>query len=188
MTYKSKLLFAFASFLIGTSSYAELKPTWEISGATSGSFLYQSFGNNSSNQNFFIGSRASRFFLDQLAGFADVSFNSFSSNPGATNTVFSLAVGPQYNFCADIQNSFYALAGIGVQTVSSGAASATTNAFKYLFGVGKRFELLEHVVWSPEFNLSGNGSASTTDYSGNPAITQSTLNWSVRLFQFSILF
>lgn len=169
-------------------AHAEFQPKWEFSGASSASYFNQSYDDDDSSESFEANVRASRFILDRLAVFAQPYFEHFSPKSGSSRRSFSFLVGPQYSFDADIQNAFYAFAGIGLRNFHSTELSLSTTALKYSVGLGKRFELFEHVYWSPELNFVKYGRAEGS----NPAesttlISHGSNNWVLRLFQFGIL-
>jgi hypothetical protein len=184
-----KILLLFSLIFATCAAHAsELQPRWELSGSSSVSLGKQYFGDGSNTTSLSIGTRVTQFFTQQVAEFASAGFVwSGASNSGANVTSFSLVVGPEFNFSRDTQNSFYVLAGGGLMSVNTGTPNSLTNyAFKYLVGLGRRVQIIEHVTWSPEFQLGGYTGSTATDGS-NISTLNSSVGWGFVPINFSVI-
>lgn len=142
--------------------------------------------NGSSTQTFSVGGTASRFFLPQVEGTLGVSFLNFA--PATTaSPVLLVQAGPTYNLNSDIENSFFATVQAGIMWWNFTGSTPNITVFHYLAGVGKRFQIVDHVTWSPEFSVSGNPEATSTNSNGSNTL-YSTFTWTISLFQFSVIF
>jgi hypothetical protein len=91
-------------------------------------------------------------------------------------SVWSLSVGPTYNFNADIESSFYAGAKLGVISYHFDRRNSDEDTFA-MVEFGKRFKLMENVSYSPAINVSKNLESNSADPS-----------FSLALFQLSVIF
>src|SRR5690606_23278484 len=79
----------------------------------------------------------------------------YAKASGATSgiTAIALLAGPTFNFpfTDDISDAFFLFGGAGFTYASTGSASATE--FTFGFAIGKRFEIVDHVCYRPNFGM-----------------------------------
>jgi hypothetical protein len=64
-------------------------------------------------------------------------------------SVFSIAMGPGYNFNKDIKNSFFVALNLGVITIHHSDYNSSDTSMYATFEAGKRFKILENVSYTP---------------------------------------
>jgi hypothetical protein len=99
----------------------------------------------------------------------------FSISGDSDLTLLKLMAGPILNFMPDrVEDSVYALALVGLYSLSSGPVSQSN--FAFAVGLGKRFQLFPHVSYSPELQFQ--------DVTSSPSLT----TFRITPVQFSFLF
>jgi hypothetical protein len=175
---------------MGSSAKAEeVHPSWEFSGGTGSAFTNSSISDSQSGmagqstRSFTINGEAAYFVAPQVEVGVNLTILAFNAS-ASTSSVFTAMVGPTYNFCEDVSNSFYAKAYIGLGEFYNGTLGPNFSKVSYEFAVGKRFEIIPHVTYKPEIAYIGTGSGTLVTDGDVPA----THNWAVIPFQFALLF
>lgn len=99
-----------------------------------------------------------RYLKDGFQAGGEAEINILSKEYSATNdsaTTFKLVAVGAYNFDADLKNSFYAKAGVGLYPVIDGNSYKTQ--FGFFLGGGKRFSWIGNVSYAPELRLTKAG-------------------------------
>jgi hypothetical protein len=123
------------------------KLTWELGGGATGSFSLSAPTSGSNTTTTTISGMVGYFLKDGFEVLVSPYVGVFSGS--GTQTSLGLLVGPEYNFNkSDVGDSFYAAlqAGITFESESGGFSSSTFEATAI---IGRRFEMLEHICWSP---------------------------------------
>lgn len=80
-----------------------------------------------------------------------------ASGTGKSATRFDILGIGAYNLSSDFKNSLYAKAGVGLYSVLKDDGSDYENKFGLFIGVGKRFEWLNNLTYTPELRLVKRG-------------------------------
>ena len=153
---------------------------WEATGDTTGSFNLEKpklFG-VAGNIGYFLDRSA--FEISLGAG-----FNSYEDSLSTTATSLFLAAGPILNMSPDdLEDSIYVGMRAGFARNHSGLYDLSFSSFAWQAFLGKRFRIVEHVCWAPEFDYYQRGD--TVESDGTQV--KGYHRWTVTPLRFSFLF